>query len=501
MNPFTVITKFFGSNNASIAESGAGVAGEDQAFTTSGIIRSEITESNLILYKISRDAALKDAALSGLLADSSTADTSVGADVGTASVDIDELKRCGLVLFINDELHTVEIKQVENVAAALVPAVSTASTADNEAVEAIADVPTEDEAASTEEAVETADTVENAEDESSPEVAGSEENDDAGIAAGETDETESETSETVDETADSWTTAIVVLASSVNTQGQQSHQFLPALYEKAIERAVKAGRYEVLTASLSEPEESEEQEPEAESVSSASYLSAEDTAEATITVDTEDTENADNNEEDAEADVEVEEVEVEDTDSDADDTDAEDTEDTETEEAEENGEIGEVGEISDLCDFIIFLIGYLLRCDVFIPNNAQNGRDAHNNSVSGNADGKYVDLTGTELYLVSRSKGVSATGILTSGSKRILVKAGSTVSSDNRLPNQKGQTSSATLRQKLIDDGIIVDGCFASDYEFHSTSAAASVILGQSASGMNTWKDETGRKLETLLGR
>ena len=66
---------------------------------------------------------------------------------------------------------------------------------------------------------------------------------------------------------------------------------------------------------------------------------------------------------------------------------------------------------------------------------------------------------------------------------------------------QKGQTSSASLRQKLIDDGIIVDCQFISDYEFASTSAAASVILGQSASGMNTWKDENGRKLETLLGR
>ena len=152
------------------------------------------------------------------------------------------------------------------------------------------------------------------------------------------------------------------------------------------------------------------------------------------------------------------------------------------------------------CDFIIFLIGYLLRCDVFVPSRNINNQIVYTDGSIYGSQG--ADLTGTELYLVNRSKGVSAVGILTSrAAKKILVKTGSAVSADNRLPSQKGQTSSATLRQKLIDDGVIINYTFASDYEFASTSAAASVILGQSASGMNTWKDENGRKLETLLGR
>ena len=152
----------------------------------------------------------------------------------------------------------------------------------------------------------------------------------------------------------------------------------------------------------------------------------------------------------------------------------------------------------------IFITRYLFYCEVFVMKTAVSLFAASSLGVAGlGMAGRGVrDLTGTKLFLISKSKGVQATGVLTSPSaKQILVKAGSTVSSHNRLPLQKGQTSSASLRQKLIDDGVIIDYQFISDYEFASTSAAASVILGQSASGMNTWKDENGRKLETLLGR
>ena len=109
------------------------------------------------------------------------------------------------------------------------------------------------------------------------------------------------------------------------------------------------------------------------------------------------------------------------------------------------------------------------------------------------------ELANKPLYLVNPHKNVDATGIMRGDGKRIVVKAGSRISTKNRLPNQKGQGSSASLRQKLIDDGMVIDGQFVADYEFSSTSAAASVILGQSASGMISWKDENGIKLEALL--
>lgn len=110
-----------------------------------------------------------------------------------------------------------------------------------------------------------------------------------------------------------------------------------------------------------------------------------------------------------------------------------------------------------------------------------------------------INLAGKVLFLSNTAKDVRASGVLLYGNKRILVKSGAKISSENRLPSQKGQASSASLRQKLIDEGVVVDGVFASDYTFASTSSAASVILGQSASGMTAWKDENGLKLGDLL--
>ena len=106
-------------------------------------------------------------------------------------------------------------------------------------------------------------------------------------------------------------------------------------------------------------------------------------------------------------------------------------------------------------------------------------------------------IIGKTLFLNNPGKNVKATGVMTSV-KRILVKAGCTVSRENNLPHQKGQQHVAVIRQKLIDDGVIVDFAFMQDYEFSSTSTAASVILGQSANGMEVWRDENGATLDSF---
>ena len=99
-------------------------------------------------------------------------------------------------------------------------------------------------------------------------------------------------------------------------------------------------------------------------------------------------------------------------------------------------------------------------------------------------------------------RGVYATARLLS-EKRILVLAGSRISKEDSLVHQKGQEASERLRQELIETGVIdkQERTFNADYEFHSTSSAASVIMGQSANGLTTWKDGAGRKLNELLGR
>tara|TARA_R110001583_G_scaffold112477_1_gene261858 strand:+ start:1070 stop:2149 length:1080 start_codon:yes stop_codon:yes gene_type:complete len=58
------------------------------------------------------------------------------------------------------------------------------------------------------------------------------------------------------------------------------------------------------------------------------------------------------------------------------------------------------------------------------------------------------------------------------------------------------------LRQKLVDDGVLVkDGdiySFTCEYQFKSPSAAACVIAGNPRSGMDAWRDLKGRSLKEL---
>lgn len=49
------------------------------------------------------------------------------------------------------------------------------------------------------------------------------------------------------------------------------------------------------------------------------------------------------------------------------------------------------------------------------------------------------------------------------------------------------------LREKLINDGVIVNGIFVKNYTFSSSSAAAAVVLGRSANGRKEWTLLDGR--------
>ena len=54
------------------------------------------------------------------------------------------------------------------------------------------------------------------------------------------------------------------------------------------------------------------------------------------------------------------------------------------------------------------------------------------------------------------------------------------------------KTSSAALRKKLIQRGIIKDNQFTENYEFASPAKAASVLSGCAISSRNTWHDQAG---------
>lgn len=54
------------------------------------------------------------------------------------------------------------------------------------------------------------------------------------------------------------------------------------------------------------------------------------------------------------------------------------------------------------------------------------------------------------------------------------------------------------LRNRLIEDGTIVDAVFQADYEFSSPSAASAVVLGHTSNGNVDWKSSDRTPLKTL---
>ncbi len=101
---------------------------------------------------------------------------------------------------------------------------------------------------------------------------------------------------------------------------------------------------------------------------------------------------------------------------------------------------------------------------------------------------KDTERKGKESFLLS-GRGGSATGYPLD-SDNFIVYAGSKISKDvtDGYPQNY-----ANLRDSLIADGVIVDGIFAHDYTFTSSSAAACIILGRSANGRKEWTLLDGR--------
>lgn len=79
---------------------------------------------------------------------------------------------------------------------------------------------------------------------------------------------------------------------------------------------------------------------------------------------------------------------------------------------------------------------------------------------------------------------------------RCLVLKGSGMSKSARETLQPGRLN---LRNLLIDNGVVSDQgnhfVFDYDHEFRSTSGAASILLGKSVGGPDTWKDSKGMTL------
>ena len=102
-----------------------------------------------------------------------------------------------------------------------------------------------------------------------------------------------------------------------------------------------------------------------------------------------------------------------------------------------------------------------------------------------------IAAASTTFHLRSGKHGIEAMAELTGG--ELVVQAGSGA----RAEWEGGETSYAQLYQELRSSGVIVNregrGVFTEAYAFRSPSAAATVVLGRSANGAETWRTAEGR--------
>lgn len=99
-------------------------------------------------------------------------------------------------------------------------------------------------------------------------------------------------------------------------------------------------------------------------------------------------------------------------------------------------------------------------------------------------------------YLYCKGSGASAKGFVSFGGFTVL--KGSKVSDHTVSSFELRGKSYFNLRNKLIEDGIIVNDIFEKDYEFNAPSAASAVILGRTSNGNIDWKDARGTSLKEI---
>lgn len=100
------------------------------------------------------------------------------------------------------------------------------------------------------------------------------------------------------------------------------------------------------------------------------------------------------------------------------------------------------------------------------------------------------------VYLYCKGSGANAKGFVSSGGFTVL--KGSKVSDHMVSSFELRGRSYFNLRNKLVDDGIIVNDIFEKDYEFNAPSAASAVILGRTSNGNVDWKNDSGISLKDI---
>lgn len=104
---------------------------------------------------------------------------------------------------------------------------------------------------------------------------------------------------------------------------------------------------------------------------------------------------------------------------------------------------------------------------------------------------------GDNMFYLNRRSGCDARGIIVDDG--FVVLKGSVIS--DGIADSFKKKGYNILRERLIDEGVIMDRTFTKDHLFSSYSAASSVIEGHNTNGWIHWKDKEGRNIDERLNR
>ncbi len=97
-------------------------------------------------------------------------------------------------------------------------------------------------------------------------------------------------------------------------------------------------------------------------------------------------------------------------------------------------------------------------------------------------------------YLYCKGKSAEAVGFVSNNGFTVLKGAVINVETTKSFEDH----TYYNLRQKLIDEQVIVDYKLTRDYEFNAPSAASSVVLGRASNGKTEWRTKSGKLLSDV---
>lgn len=101
----------------------------------------------------------------------------------------------------------------------------------------------------------------------------------------------------------------------------------------------------------------------------------------------------------------------------------------------------------------------------------------------------------SNIFYIKSIRGANSFGIPSSKGFIVMKNSEIAISTVNSM-----QKSLMNIRQKLIDDGVIIKNennlIFTKDYEFTSPSTAAATVMGRNANGQTEWKLKSGKTLK-----